>query len=519
MSLTKVTYSMIAGAPANVSDYGAVGDGVADDTAAIQSALSSGSKSIVFPAGTYLVNGALTCSTASVTITATEATIKLKNSATNKYILNVTGANSTVIGGTWDGNQSNGNTGPDVFSNYSVRIGGNGSTIRNAKSINQYGTGFKGIGNYLTFDGCSVSGVQGYGIFVDQSAGVSYTGNRAVNNFINLTGGDPTFTQGILFTAGSGQAQTAWELSGNNVIGVNDAGCTDQPICLGVRGNSGVVSNNQTRYGSMGFSEGGDKTVVIGNRFLDLRGTSRIGIEPSGKQVISGNYVTNSLRGVAITASVNYDGSSITNNYIQNDAAAGQGIYIQIAATFTGKNIIVANNYVSGKVAFYAVGNVDNLLINGNVLVGPGSGVAGSRGLYLDTISTAGYVTVSGNVFTGFERSMSIYSAGATTFTDLYALGNISANDSNTSSLSWTAEGSAVVGDRCCNAYGISAFGGARVSLLDQDSSTRTVFGTGSPEGAVTAGVGSTYMRQDGGAGTSFYIKETGTGNTGWVGK
>ena len=43
--------------------------------------------------------------------------------------------------------------------------------------------------------------------------------------------------------------------------------------------------------------------------------------------------------------------------------------------------------------------------------------------------------------------------------------------------------------------------------------------GTGSPEGVVTAGVGSIFMRTDGGAGTSIYCKESGSGNTGWVGK
>lgn len=43
--------------------------------------------------------------------------------------------------------------------------------------------------------------------------------------------------------------------------------------------------------------------------------------------------------------------------------------------------------------------------------------------------------------------------------------------------------------------------------------------GAGTPEGAVTAGVGSTYQRTDGGAGTSFYVKESGAGNTGWVAK
>jgi len=43
--------------------------------------------------------------------------------------------------------------------------------------------------------------------------------------------------------------------------------------------------------------------------------------------------------------------------------------------------------------------------------------------------------------------------------------------------------------------------------------------GTGTPEGVVTASVGSLYSRTDGGAGTTLYVKESGTGNTGWVAK
>ena len=40
--------------------------------------------------------------------------------------------------------------------------------------------------------------------------------------------------------------------------------------------------------------------------------------------------------------------------------------------------------------------------------------------------------------------------------------------------------------------------------------------GSGSPEGAVTAGIGSVYRRTNGSTGTTLYVKEAGTGNTGW---
>jgi hypothetical protein len=60
MSLTKATYSMISGAPANVLDFGAVGDGVADDTAAIQAALNGSVRNIFIPPGTYKITSSLT---------------------------------------------------------------------------------------------------------------------------------------------------------------------------------------------------------------------------------------------------------------------------------------------------------------------------------------------------------------------------------------------------------------------------------------------------------------------------
>ena len=43
--------------------------------------------------------------------------------------------------------------------------------------------------------------------------------------------------------------------------------------------------------------------------------------------------------------------------------------------------------------------------------------------------------------------------------------------------------------------------------------------GTGTPEGKVTAPVGSLFLRTDGGATTTLYVKTSGTGNTGWTAK
>ena len=45
------------------------------------------------------------------------------------------------------------------------------------------------------------------------------------------------------------------------------------------------------------------------------------------------------------------------------------------------------------------------------------------------------------------------------------------------------------------------------------------LIGAGSPEGVISASVGSTYRRTDGEPGATFYIKESGDGSSGWVAK
>lgn len=56
-------------------------------------------------------------------------------------------------------------------------------------------------------------------------------------------------------------------------------------------------------------------------------------------------------------------------------------------------------------------------------------------------------------------------------------------------------------------------------TLFPGAGSVQWTSGEGSPEGVLSAVRGSLYTRTDGGAGTTLYVKETGSGNTGWTAK
>lgn len=61
--------------------------------------------------------------------------------------------------------------------------------------------------------------------------------------------------------------------------------------------------------------------------------------------------------------------------------------------------------------------------------------------------------------------------------------------------------------------------GGQAHLSMDVSGNIIWLTGAGSPEGVIAASVGSLYTRTDGGAGTTLYVKESGTSNTGWVAK
>jgi hypothetical protein len=106
--------------------------------------------------------------------------------------------------------------------------------------------------------------------------------------------------------------------------------------------------------------------------------------------------------------------------------------------------------------------------------------------------------------------------------------GFVSANSANRyTGYFYNRDGSATLTEISDNNYDMTDLNnsgqadGAAASMLTINNSTGSIMtnGSGSPEGVVTASVGSFFLRTDGGSSTVLYIKESGTGNTGWVAK
>jgi hypothetical protein len=108
--------------------------------------------------------------------------------------------------------------------------------------------------------------------------------------------------------------------------------------------------------------------------------------------------------------------------------------------------------------------------------------------------------------------------------TPTYADVSITNNSGNAYSVRTIVNGASVVDPLTNNtgSLGNSSLkwaGAYATTFFVGPSSVKFTSGSGTPENAVTAPVGSLFTRTDGGANTTLYVKESGTGNTGWVAK
>lgn len=455
--------------PINVQWFGAVGDGTTDDAAAIQKALDvAANSSVFFPNGTYNVGTALTYNAASgpIYIYGKGAIIRAVG-VSNKCL---------VISGI-----------AGVTSN-EVRVAGIEFTS-NTSGVSAAGLHLDGIAHFTVKDCVFSGGVKmTYGLRCtgSQQGEVSGCAFGVINGSLYESSGGGIHANGI-----DTHGNTYYCSSVNAIYSDVDSGSfhanhlTSAPVSIDVIGVGGTgipvfSSNHIEQHTTAGIRSVG--TVFIHNNSF-FGGVAAVDILITGGEnhVISSNLLSKSLTFSAPADRIRLIGNILTNtgtitNTSTNIQSFGNTV-IAAAGTFgdTG-NVLYDKMALTSRAS--AAGNI--LTLNPNVAVGGAWGmrIAGSGALQ-DIYVQFGDVTLNGNT------------SGASL--------TLKSGVNGTAWFQWVAAGT-------------QFFNGATAGPMQR-------WGTGSPEAVVTAPVGSIFQRTDGGAGTSFYVKESGVGNTGWVAK
>ena len=195
---------------------------------------------------------------------------------------------------------------------------------------------------------------------------------------------------------------------------------------------------------------------------------------------------------------------------------------------------VTVDEFISGSGIGTLVTEFDSLSVTGIITAARIlSGDLGARNLITVGIATIqDHLEVNDSTGSGAEYNLNVKTSGSSTFGVLgngaILLGNSSAapfiatNDHHATSKKYVDDAIAASGigtDSDIVTTGNIQAGIITASSVVQSSGPSWTSGTGSPEGVVTASVGSLYSRTDGGAGTTLYVKETGASNTGWLAK
>lgn len=326
MGLTKATYAMINGSPFNVLDYGAVGDGVTNDTTAIQAALTAATGGNLFiPPGTYLISGSGITIPSNITISAYGATFKASSTPTVDLLKGVSKTNIVIEGLTINGNDYT------VATNIGLLAFQNGTniTIRDCSIVkfDRFGFILNG-GSHVNvldcyFDKTTAAATQNQAILVSSSAN-PVTDVQITGNILLRSGMDVSMSRSFICNNNIRN----WKF-GAGITTEQDSTCTS----LFINGNycSGGTGTDVNGFNCGGIENWAAFSTISNNYCVDNSGS---GIDQGGKQcTVTGNLCVNNGRtggsGISMrygTATYNSTRSTVTGNvaYDSNGASATQ---------------------------------------------------------------------------------------------------------------------------------------------------------------------------------------------------
>lgn len=374
----------------NVRDFGAKGDGVHDDTEAIQAAISSGAgKTVFFPHGNYIVNGVTTFNLQENTriLGLGWQTTKITTGKTAEqlpYLFQVTGNNVSIEGLSFDGG----------------RIETEKDQLRGRKGLVEY-NGIYGY-SHLIVDNCWIHD------FCSRTIYSLANNTRITRNRIercSLFSADLSSMCGVVTNwyspSSNAKAMTSIVVEGNHFI---ECGLFASLWlnCSAIR-----EKNNLVEYASaIGFGhQWCDDVIVIGNvfRYTYMNG---VDLQECTRQIVSGN-------------------TFYMSGYMRTDSSAASDLCqsIFVGSDYSRKasrDSVISNNVIEGIWSsdlidesepddFYMVGtgivvnNSQNLTITGNVIRGMGRPYNATRlssedGMGVHLTNSCENIVVSDNV-------------------------------------------------------------------------------------------------------------------------
>lgn len=383
----------------NVKAFGAVGDGSADDTTAVQAAVnavSSGGGTVHFPPGTYMIGSAIAVGQNGTVLRGAgkSASIIRRKNTSNAYMVTLTGKTDCLIEhlkfDANDGNQS---------SNYeNIRL--------DAASHN------------LTVQHCAFTDTKGFNVFTVGGPSSRVNNLRILDNDVTQrTGG----VQDILVPVTSGGMVARNRISVQGGVGIvlyesDDINCTGNYIILNAIPGVGI------RVESCRFASIVGNNIVVAANDVGIQVMKETDNGVSARDAVDTYLLGNTIRATSTTGTIAF---KLTDN-AQRVTIQGNGA--EFCSSFVTYNsgtltdILIADNRASSCTVFdtYTV-TPTNIRYRDNV-TGNSLDIASATtitlGTHSDYFNITGTTTITSVTASWPGRQVTLKFAGILTFTD-----------------------------------------------------------------------------------------------------
>lgn len=412
----------------SVKTYGAVGNGVTDDTTSLQAAINAGTGQIVYiPAGTYKITDMLTVTGVRTRIIGSGAI--LSQATNNRTILEISAADCSVEGVRFSNTGTGGGAPVTNARTYGAGVAvrqTRNAIIRNCTFLNCGAAPSSGAAVWLTgAAGCLVIGnyVTGGGMafntdaYFGRSGGNTLIGNTADTvgrgYVLDLQGANvatnagDTFRDNVILSASNkgisiDNAQNGFVVDGNRVYASGDNGISVAHACAG-----GAITNNfVTGSAAPGIAINGlgstiTRTLISGNSFVD-GGSSGIWAKGLKSSTVSGNNCSGNAAGAvhfeSFCAQVTFSGNTVRDN-AQNGVEIDDGYDFIISGNrIFGNGTSAATTYDGIRITKSTIDPI-SFLIEGNSFGSSISPTTTQRYAIAQTVAFSTDIRIINNIF------------------------------------------------------------------------------------------------------------------------